>query len=152
MDKRTIIKTLRSVILTGLFLILNSCCTKKYCSDNWFWIEFYNYSPDDLDTIIICRYSKNTNYTVLADSTRQEVYQSNGVDHYSLPLDRIEPDNDYKIYILSLGKVHKISNIVTKKESCNSCFLVIPSDKYIQIKSFQLDTENYSGQKAKIYK
>ena len=152
MNNEKIIKYIFILLTTGLLFITNSCCTKKYCPDNWFWIEFNNYSNDDLDTVFFCRYAKNTNYSALVDSVKQDVFKSNGSDNHSLPLEKIEADFDYKIYILSLGKVHTLSDIQTKKEACNSCFLLIPSDKYIQIKSFRLDGQTNTGRRAEIFK
>jgi hypothetical protein len=152
MNKRHLISTLLQALILGILFLTTSCCTKKGCADNWFWVEFHNFSSADLDTVILCQYIKNTNYSVITDSTRKELYYVSRSNSYLLDIQTMEPDFDYKIYIVRLGKAYKISDIVTKKAYCNSCLMVIPSDKYIRIQSYQLDGQTNTGERARIYK
>jgi hypothetical protein len=148
-------KTISILFYVCLIFIANSCCTKKKCNSDSVYIDFYNFVETDLDTVIVCRYSKNSNFTILQDSIKEEAYLTygaTGTTPFSLALEKIDPNSDYKIYITSLGQVHKLTDFKTEIENCNSCFLVIPKDKYIQIKSYQLNGQTISGQTIKIYK
>ena len=148
MDKRTIIKTTIILFATGLLFFTNSCCTEKKCSDNYISLQFHNYTAADLDTVVLCRYSNNSNYTALADSIKVDVSQNGGSFDLSLNIDL---GSNYKIYIISIKQVHKIFDFQTKKVTCNTC-LLIANDKYSQIKSYQLNGQTFSGNGINIYK
>ncbi len=54
-----------SLLLFGISYMLNSCCTEKMCigAKDLDCITFYNFSSNDLDTMIIKEYMKGSNYS-----------------------------------------------------------------------------------------
>lgn len=143
-----------TVLMVGLLLGLNSCCTKKGCigADEIYEINFYNFSQNDLDTITIISYSKNTNFTTVIDSC---VTQANLTGDYfsAYTNNRINTDLEYKIKLFSTGQVFTLTGFEIEKEGCNSCFPYRPeSDFYNKLIGYQVNGQKQTGSQIKIYK
>ncbi len=142
------------VLVVGLLLGINSCCTKKECigADEIHEINFYNFSQADLDTIIIISYSKNSDFASPIDSS---VTQASTIgDYFSAYTDpRINTELDYEVKLLSTGQVFTLTDFEIKKEDCNSCFPFRPeSDFYNKLNSYQVNGQKQTGSQIKIHK
>lgn len=143
-----------TVLIAGLLLGLNSCCTKKYCigADDIYEIEFYNFSQADLDTITIINYVKNTNFSTSIDSSTTQA-NSTGDYFTAYTNNKINIDLDYKIKLFSTGQVFTLTGFEIEKEGCNSCFPYRPeSDFYNKLNAYQVNGQKQTGSQIKIYK
>lgn len=113
----------------GLFLAINSCCTKKYCLgfDDLNEIQLLNFTPNDVDSIALEIFVSGSNFTDRIDSSF-----TNADTHLiiSMPI-KISKSHEYKITLLSTGQVYKLSDFEIRKEECNC-----PSDKYDVLDSY----------------
>jgi len=137
-------KTIKTqLVLLSVFIffviISNSCCTKKYCdsSDNILYsIYLQNFTYDEMDTIRIVKFEKNTHFLQGIDSF--EVYNS-AQYYYEINIPQgIQVEYDYIIRISD--KSYKISDFLFQKHPCNSCFPFSPDgDDYYSLNSYVLD-------------
>lgn len=112
------------IILIISFLPLNSCCTKKDCEEMIEGITLKNFTNQDADSIIIKSYQKNSNFSILSDSTFESgtlssSYPDKLIIHFPHGFNY---DLDYKIEVLSIGRAFSINGFEKKKDECNSCF------------------------------
>jgi hypothetical protein len=142
-----------TVLISGLLLVVNSCCTKKYCvgADDIYEIKFYNFSQADLDTIIILSYTKNSNFTTSIDSFTTQA--SNTGDYFSANTnDNLNTNLDYKIKLYSTGEVFTLTNFEIEKDGCNGCFPYRPkSDFYNKLNAYQINGQRQSGNQIKVF-
>ena len=104
-------------------------------------IWFYNFSQQDLDTIIIKRYNKNTNFQSVLDSlvTVTEDF-SDRTDYQVIYLsDNLTIDYEYKVELVSTGQYFTISDFIVDKKKCNSGFLCF--DYYNSLGSYKVNGE-----------
>lgn len=143
-------------VIWGLifFCTLNSCCSKKDCtgSDEIYEIRFSNFSQEDLDTIYVISYVKNSGFSIMVDSfsTRADL----NVDFFSAYThNRINPDYDYKIKIVSTGSEFNLTDFEIEKKGCNSCFPYRPeSDFYNRLASYSVNGQKQFVDQIIIYK
>ncbi|MBI5541061.1 MAG: hypothetical protein HY951_13430 [Bacteroidia bacterium] len=126
-------RTLISLML--IFVVFNfySCCTKKDCeSAGLYDIAFRNFNQNELDTIIIYSYSKNSNFTVLVDSfiTNGELNNSGYCYVYTK---KSIPDFDFKIILSNSGQIFNITDVNIEEKGCNTCFPYRPRSDYYQV-------------------
>jgi hypothetical protein len=134
-----------------LLLGISSCCTKVHCSF-LFQINFYNFTQPDLDTIIVVKYVKNSNFTAAKDSITARA-NPNG-NCFSLNAGTImDFYHDYKIKIPGTGQDFTITEVVTEKKGCNKCFPYRPKSDYLEVlASYKLNGQRQSEGIIKIYK
>jgi hypothetical protein len=145
---------IQTVLIVGLLLSINSCCTKKDCigADDIYEIKFYNFQQAELDTLEIISYARNSNFTTIIDSLVTHAYIEG--DYFSAYANsKINTDLDYKIKSVSTGQVYKLTEFEIEKEGCNSCFPYRPeSDFYNRLNSYQVNGQRQTGGQIKIYK
>ncbi|MFM2286637.1 MAG: hypothetical protein RLZZ543_2134 [Bacteroidota bacterium] len=142
------------VLIIGIVLGLNSCCTKKECIDSGeiYEINFYNFSPDEIDSIMIYSYSKNSNFNLIIDSSFSQA-SLNGDYSTAYISNRINTDFDYEVLVLSTGQVITLTGFEVEKKRCNSCFPYRPeSDYYEKLNSYFVNGQKQSGSIISIYK
>ena len=143
-----------TVLIVGFLLVVNSCCTKKYCmgTDDLNEIKFYNFSQAELDTIIILSYPKNANFTASLDSFITQA--TNTGDYFSANTnDNLNTHLDYKIKLTSTGEVFTLTNFEVEKVGCNSCFPYRPKDDfYNKLTAYQINGQKQYGNQIKILK
>lgn len=145
-------KPTNSIIFILIIFFLYSCCTKKDCdSIGLEEIEFYNFNKNDLDTVIIYSYSKNSNFTMLIDSITTHD-KSDLPDYDYVNTYKIISDYDFIIYLPNTGQTFKITAVNTEKKGCNTCFPYRPkSDYYNVISSYNLNGQPKFESQIKIY-
>ena len=151
-------RQMKNIVLTaltiGLSLGINSCCTKKDCTgaDDIYEINFYNFSLEDLDTIILISYSKNTNFTTIIDSSVTKADLK--ADYFSAYTNhKLNTDFDYKIKLFSTLHVYTLTGFEIEKKGCNTCFPYRPeSDFYNKVSGYQINGQKQIGNQIKIYK
>lgn len=120
-------KVIGITLIALVWLSISSCCTKKYCLgvEDMDEIWFYNFANNALDTIVIKRFSKNTNFSTVVDSstTITNYFSSSKSPQIIRLTSNLTVDFDYKVEIISTGQSFKISDFVVKKERCNTGFL-----------------------------
>jgi len=139
------------VIMAGL---AGSCCTDKYCigSDDMDYIQFNGFPTSELDTIIIQRFSKNSNFATVIENTTivtSNFSAGSNFQHIQLPV-RLVVDYDYKLQLKSTGENFTISDFVTKKESCNTGFMC--NDSYNSLESYLINGKLKSTYQLEISK
>jgi len=141
-----------SLLLFGISYMLNSCCTEKMCigAKDLDCITFYNFSSNDLDTMIIKEYMKGSNYSKVRDSlmiTPQDIPLIPVEQIIRLPK-KIDVACDYEI-TLSSGQTFRISDFETSKEKCNEGFLCF--DYFIALKQYKVNNKVQKAGFLKIY-
>lgn len=145
------IKLIPFLILCILFG-MNACCTKRGCENQIDFNEilFYNFTQQDLDTITIYSFNKNTNFSIPIDSfTTQGQPIGN---HFQAYINTSTIDHDYKIILVHTGEEYTLTNFQTEKYSCNSCFPYKPkSDYYYNLNNYKVNGNMQNGQTIEIY-
>jgi hypothetical protein len=118
-----------------------SCCTDKGClgADNLDIIRFDHFEDDNLDTIVVMRFSKSTNFATTIDSTtvvNVNFSETTPFQQILLPV-RLTTDYDYKVQLKSSGEVFTISDFTVKRESCNTGFMC--NDSYNALESYKVN-------------
>lgn len=147
-------KSILTIISIALLLGVNSCCTKKAClgADYISEISFYNFTLTELDTIKIYSYSKNSDSTILVDSSVTQA-QRLGDYYFARTKDMIKIEQEHKIKITSTGQVYTLTDFETQKKRCNYCFFNRSgSDFYNELKGYFVNGQKQSGREIKIYK
>lgn len=140
------------LILSGL----NSCCTKKYCEvdDQFYEIEFYNFSPGDLDSVKIYCYAKNINFVLPFDSMRvYGIYYNSNNCYNGYIEDGIKTNYEYKIKIKNTGQIFTLTDFATEERACNNCFPYRPAnDYYYVLKSYYVNGQKRVSSRIQISK
>lgn len=146
------------VVVAILFIMfhLQSCCTMKGCLDNRsIDISLEGFSFNEIDTIILYRFKKNTNFTDLVQTANMRVsldYNNSNTYSASLINNSISIDYDYKIEIKHSNQLFFISNFRMKKNKCNLCLFGIRQDFYETIENFEVNGRINAGSKLNISK
>jgi hypothetical protein len=143
-----------TVLIAGLLLIINSCCTKKDCGnvEDISEIQFYNFSEAELDTIAIISYLRGSNFKTLIDSSITQAYLYS--DYYYTHLNtKINFNLEYVIKLLSTGQVYTLTDFNIERIGCNTCFPYRPKSDYFNIlREYQVNGKKQPGQQINIYK
>lgn len=147
------LKIKRSTMFISLILVvinlltLSSCCTKKYClgADDMDQIYFYNVVKENLDTVVVRKFAKNTDFSTLISSTTTTVTAnvSNADFEIVILKEKLTVDFDYKVELPGNGQVFTISDFVVKKEQCNSGFMC--NDYFNALESYKVNGKLASG-------
>jgi hypothetical protein len=116
--------------------ILSSCCHEVQCTNNDTLlnnITFFNFQKSDLDTVIVRRFTQNTNFAIPIDSFILDSLNSH-LDYY--PYDstatysiydfvgnsfNIAVGYDYEIFIPVTNTLAQISNILEPQSETKIC-------------------------------
>ena len=137
-----------------LVFVLSSCCHKKGCLEETSFssLHFYGFSSkEELDSVILYQYAKNTNFALRIDSVamRQEVDSAN--QYYVVSSEHLLPtDFDYKIKVEGFEKEYQLNNFKIDKRVCNAC--LFGNDYYSVLVSYQLDNSTKQGRSIQIIK
>jgi hypothetical protein len=133
------------VVLAGL----HSCCTKKACSGNIRNIKMIGFNINDLDSVVVETFQKNT--TLRVDSILTHGYFGDST-YCELPLlQDIDPNQDYKITVITTQQIYLLTNINTQQQSCNTCFPYHPAnDYYTSLKSYTVNGQMQSNSVVEI--
>lgn len=101
-------------------------------------IELHNFTADNVDSILITTYLKNSDLCSLIDSfyfTAQGIPPGDSIFIVGLP-NKLNMDLDYKLYFKNINQTYLITDFSTKRIECNSCFpfgndYVIILDNYL---------------------
>lgn len=117
---------------------ISSCCHKKGCPEAISRICFENFNVNDIDTLLFSRFTKNSNFTSKIDSSFYYTYQSNANEPKSIDLvPSIDTQNDWEIKLVSTQIKYRITDIITRKEVCNSC--IAGNDYYTMLASCKVN-------------
>lgn len=119
-------KYLRLLSFLLTILALNSCCQKKNCigANDINEIELHNFTADNVDSILITTYLKNSDLSNLIDSfyyTAKSRQDGDNVFIIELP-NKLNINLDYKLYLKNIDQTFLLTDFSTKKIECNSCF------------------------------
>ncbi len=135
-------------LISLIVFTLSSCCTKKYCAgfERSRTFVFKNYTANEVDTVTILLFVKNSNFQQLVDST---VYLNNTItisnNEQELNTIYIHTRNyDYKIKTQSNTAPQFITDIITKQEVCNACW-VNGGDFYDVLLNYKLNNVTQTG-------
>lgn len=136
-----------TIFLIGILLTINSCCTKMKClgADDMNEIWFYNFTQENLDTIVIKRFYKNTNFSTAIDSsvTTFDNFQL-GTDYQIVYLvEKLTVDYDYQVELVSSGQIFRLTDFVVKKERCNSGLAC--NDFFNSLSSYKVNGQQTNG-------
>ena len=114
----------RLLSLLGIIFSISSC-VKCPCIDYYIGPNFIGFNPSEVDTVIIRKYSKNNNFNTLIDTaffdnkTSFQIQKSN--DTISFPYSpgnfSIDKNYDWILFLPSINRIFKISNIVSPQVS-----------------------------------
>ena len=149
------IKSVLIYVLVGVTsLAAGSCCTKVFCLDanNIEMIYFYNFTVNELDTISIKLYDKNTNFASAIDSVlviTSDLRSQSPFQTIFVP-DRITHHLDYKIRLNATGQEFTVSDFIITKEKCNSGFLC--NDFFNALESYKINGQTVTSNTLAITK
>ena len=136
------------MLLVVSLLAFSSCiCTKKYClgADDMDQVYFYNNMIENLDTVVVKKFAKNTGFaTMISSSTTITVNFSKTTNFEIVVLnEKLTTDFDYKVELPGNGQVYTVSDFVVKKERCNSGFMC--NDYFNALESYKVNGKSASG-------
>lgn len=119
-----------TIIFFVLAICMQSCrvCTEKYCIEGNIVvaIRFQNFNTTEIDSMLITRYIRNTNFSTKIDSVFLYANQNNSalnnepkVIYLSQQIDATQCD--FEIKLIYNNSTYKVSNFVLGKEECNKC-------------------------------
>ena len=118
---------IRSVLLitTTGSLLLGACCKKVECPEkNEVYVQFYNYTRAQLDTVITTGYKPGTNFGEVAVAARidgvEDTVNADGSWTYK-PINGRYPydEYDWTLYLPKAGKTYKITGYSYTTFSCS---------------------------------
>jgi hypothetical protein len=113
------------LLLTTIFFFILTSCGKCPCIDGSINPAFVGFNPSEVDTIIFRKYSKNSNFNTLIDTvffddkTSFQIQKSNDTINFPSRTGNfsIEKNYDWVIFLPSINRNFKISNIVSPQVS-----------------------------------
>lgn len=118
-----------------------------------FIFELHDFSPEDVDTIIISKYEQGSNFTNSIDSSHILAQKPGAVDYYHIYLDMVDKDHEYIIKIPGAALTYSLGDFKTSTDKCNSCFPYTPKSEYYRhISEYQLNGQAARDFTIKIYK
>ena len=140
--------------LPAVFLLAAyACCTDKYCTgaDDLNQISFYNFSQQDLDTMVIMQFEKSTDFSNRIDSSFIiNDYMLDTPGYIGIFLDhKLSVEYDYKLIIVSTGQIYTISGFEVIKEKCNTGFLC--TDYYNSLERYKVNDKIQQESILKIF-
>jgi hypothetical protein len=150
---KTLLKTgVKMAFGMAVAIAAGSCCTHKYCigADDMDNIRFDHFSNSDLDTILIQRFNRNSNFAnpvedILVITSNFSV--GSNFQRIQLPV-KLTIDFDYKVALTSTGEHFTISDFISKEESCNTGFMC--NDAYNSLESYSVNGETMSTYQLEI--
>lgn len=136
-------KLISALLSITILFSINSCCTAVYClgADDLNEIRFYGFTHEEVDTIVIRKFNKNSNFKIALDSSTAysiEVHSGTELKIVSIAdHNKLSVDFDYKVELPGTGKTFTFSDFVSKKERCNSGFMC--NDFYNSLESYKLN-------------
>ena len=105
-------------------------------------IELLNFTSNDVDSISLETFVSGSNFTTRIDSSFTNAHgrTTGDTDLIIFMAEKISKTNEYKITILSTGKIYKLSNFEIRKEECNC-----PSDKYNVLDSYVVNGQKINS-------
>jgi len=136
-----------------IIIFCQHCCTKQCCVNDYRQILLFDFTKNELDSISIVQFEKNTNFISKTDSNFFSKIDSAST-YFILYLENgLNTNFDYKIIIHSLSKTYELNQFEYKKEGCNTCFPFRPaSDFYDQLISYQVNGIKQKESLIKIFK
>lgn len=136
-------KLVAATFIVATLPAIHSCCTAVYClgADDLNEIRFYGFTQEEVDTVVIKRFNKNTSFKTALDSSvaySNEVH--GGTDLRIVRIDdqdKLSIDFDYKVELSSSGKTFTFSDFDSKKERCNSGFMC--NDFYNSLENYKVN-------------
>lgn len=138
-------KLITAFRIATISLTFNSCCTDKNClgADDMNEIYFYGFTPQEVDTVVIKKFSRNSNFKMVLDSSTAYSMASETGSNFQIVLtgddNKLTIDFDYKVEVSGSGKVFMISDFVSKEKRCNTGFL--HNDNFNDLESYKLNAE-----------
>lgn len=146
MDLRPLI----TLLFCGTIFFLASCCTKKNCNSDEEIEEMYlkNFTAEQVDTIRIFAYVRNTGYTQVVDSLTVAGEPSDG--RYVLRLHSFfSIHRDYKLRIPATGVTYTLSGFETSSEKCNFCFFT--RDTYPRLAAYWMNGNRINSTRIELF-
>jgi hypothetical protein len=143
---------MRNIIITCFFgaiiLIITGCCTKKYCLgfEEMNELFFKGFTASEIDTIMVQRFLRNSNFTQSVDSFRvvsTPTNYSNNLLGILLPFN-YRLTNDIKVTVVRNNSVYFISALTTLQKSCNNCSLAGNGDLYSFLVSYKVNNTTFN--------
>lgn len=136
--KNPSLKSSALFILIAAGYVVASCCTDKLCigADNMDQIAFNNFANSDLDTIVIQRFDKGSNFSSDSITIVTSNFSPGSYQHIFLPT-RLTVEQDYVVKLISTGEKFAISNFVVTKQGCNNGFMC--NDSFNSLESYTVN-------------
>ncbi|HEU5051752.1 MAG TPA: hypothetical protein VFT78_01500 [Hanamia sp.] len=138
-----------------LFAFLSSCCKQKDCLTGHITeIDLASYSASDIDTIVVRRFIKASDFqnlvdTVILNQINSRVYPNGDTTRVHLydTSVALKATYDYEIYIPATRTVAKVSNIVAPQMQHQVCLFCdcVQGPCYNPVISFTLDGQPVSS-------
>jgi hypothetical protein len=143
-----------TILILFVILHLQGCCTMKGCVDTrGVVVSLSGFSPNEIDTITLYKFKKNTNFTDLIQVGDMRISSSSQGVFFAYPVnDYMSIDYDYKIEIKNMNRLFFISNFKMKRDKCNLCLFGIRQDFYESIENFEVNGQINIGHTLNISK
>jgi hypothetical protein len=137
---------LPALILFSLLsaIALNSCCKDMVCPDfdGFYNIQFHGYDRDEIDSVVVLVYNRNSAFTDHIDSFLIITQFPAARDEFDIVWSNevLIPGYDYRIIIPATGESFTLNDFVLKKETCRGA-----CSTYMALKSYRLNGEIQTG-------
>jgi len=135
-------------------LLWSGCCTKRYCLgiNDLDVIEFSGFELADLDTVVIKKYEKGSNFTRFVDSVEiftdlLFIQQQGNRLHLT---EKVDPRYAYMVHLKSIGTSYTLSAFESKRRGCNDGFFCF--DSYEELSSYNVNGQKMQANFLKINK
>lgn len=143
--------TYATVLILLFSAFLTACCTKKDCRtiEDLSEIQFVNFQASELDSMVIETY--DAVLSIRLDSTFRSatVVGSYMAISFANEFDR---EKSYRIINLSSGQVDTLSQFLTKREKCNTCFPSKAKGNVTVLDSYVVNSDTFYGELLSVAK
>lgn len=126
-----------------IMLAVSACCVKKECAEvNDVQLNFYSFTPSDLDTIYITGYEPGSDFTKVSrekriDSARWYMNPDSTYNFPSKPYG-LYYEQDWELYIPALNRTYRFTDYVYTDITCGC-----PHDKARSLERCSMNGVSY---------
>ena len=141
-------------LLSLVLLIITSCCPKRECrsAQDTNEIQFYNFTLEEIDSLIFKSYAPNSSTPTSVDSTNYRLSDAGNNSVIVYLNQAIDINLKWDIVVKSIHKTYTLSDFVTAPVVCNKCWFGSHSDQVMQVQSYQVNGQTETDQVISIYR
>lgn len=94
-------------------------------------IHFKNFNIDEVDTVLVYSYERNSNYQVFLNANTEIAQYWETDSTYRIYFSEMQSmSNDYKIIVKKINQTFYVNEFEFNENACNTCFIARPKSDY----------------------